>query len=130
MRSFLPILTACLCSAALSGGVWAAGSVASDSMRARPVALTDATSAPTMLRLVRAHGAYTPAQCGHGAFFSDVSAYRWNGKALGHQTWSEHAPVGGGLAYYWTARHGRVWFDGATFYNHSSATVLVAGWCE
>lgn len=103
---------------------------------ARPVALSDATYAPTTLVLLHAGDAVTVADrfgydChtrnGRG-YFSDVSAYKWNGRALGAQRWDSVDMV-----YYWRIPHTRgqsVRFDGATFYNDSRHSVLVAGWCE
>lgn len=102
--------------------------------QARPVALTEARSAPTYLVYLWPHGSvtYATGNDGHncpgkrGGYFSDVSAYAWNGSALGPQRWDD---IG---AYYWHVphHHGRVTFDGSTFNNESRYRVLVAAWCE
>jgi hypothetical protein len=92
---------------------------------AQPVVLSDAAVSPTWLRLVQPHrSAAIPLGCAYRA--SDVSAYRWNGHALGAQRWTaDH------LVTYWTTRHHRrVTFDGVTFRNRTRSAVIVAAWCE
>jgi hypothetical protein len=64
-------------------------------------------------------------QCGHGGFFTEYSAYRSNGGALGAQQWRE-----GRTLVTWAGRHGRVTFDGITFKNGTLAVTIVAGWCS
>jgi hypothetical protein len=97
---------------------------------ARAVTLRDARVAPTELRLLQPHARITYAtptgeNCTGGGYFSDVSAYRWNGEALGAQ-------VHRSLRDRWTVPGTRthVTFDGVTFRNHASVPVLIAGWCE
>jgi hypothetical protein len=123
---YLTLWAVCILSAACIVG---AGIVASDAMAAaRPVALADASTPPNTLRYVMPgqHVTY-PIQCANGSgFWSDVSAYRWNGKPLGAQRWSRSA-----LRWVWDdPRGGRVTFDGITFRNRTRSPVLVAGWCE
>lgn len=102
----------------------------------RAVSLADAHVSPSMLRYVFPGHTFTPrtdAQghpChahGRAGFYSDVSAYRWNGSALGPQRWNARA-----LVYYWHARGdaGAAVYDGLSFRNDTYAPVLVAGWCE
>lgn len=111
------------------------------------VGLADATTAPTYLVYLWPHGSVTYSSgrdgwnCRKGqrlpdgstlkrnGWFSDVSAYAWNGTAIGAQVdyddydaWSVRS--------YWHGAHGHVTFDGITFYNGSNVPVLVAGWCE
>jgi len=133
MRARTGILPAILASAAMVGGTVVAGSVASDAMAsARPVALADATVPPTVLVYVAPGRGYTTrharpcrARSGRRGYFSDVSAYRWDGSALGAQTW--HAPE---LAYVWRDHDDfAVTYNGRTFFNDTTAPVLVAGWC-
>lgn len=97
----------------------------------RSVSLSDARFAPSVLVYVRAGETYTlrharPCKGKRGrSYFTDVSAYTWQGGALGAQTWDA-----GDEVYAWRAPSGRVAFDGRTFHNETSAPVLVAGWCE
>jgi hypothetical protein len=102
----------------------------------RAVSLADASAPPTMLAYVLPGHAFTPntdsegRPChahGRAGYFSDASAYRWNGSALGAQHWNASA-----LVYYWHARGhvGAVAYDGLTFRNDTRAPILVAGWCE
>lgn len=115
----------------LGAAVWAAlGMLAAAALAsptdARRVSLTDARVAPSMMVLVPAHETHNAlTQCAHGTYYSDISAYRWNGRALGAQRWTRERTL-----TYWRARHGRVTFDGITWRNRTRAAVLVAGWCE
>jgi len=85
------------------------------SAQARAVALTDATAAPSYVRVLAPGASVTKTrQCPHGAW-TDFNAYRGNGRALASQRHSA-----------W----GRVTFDGRTFRNGERFAVLVAGWCE
>jgi hypothetical protein len=126
-RFYIVLWAVCILSAA---SIIGAGAVASAAMAAdfRPVALTDATVPPNTLRYLMPgqHVTY-PIQCANGSgFWSDVSAYRWSGRALGAQRWSRSA-----LRYVWDdPRGGRVTFDGITFRNRTRSPVLVAGWCS
>jgi len=101
---------------------------------ARPVTLSMARVEPTWLVLVPGmdvrHGrvrfhrvthAATP--CPHGGYFSDVSAYRWNGSALGGQHETRMR-----VSWRDTREGGRVVWDGVTFTNRTTRAVLVAGW--
>lgn len=98
----------------------------------RAVSLSDASAPPASLvylypgasvTLAHARTGYTCAPAGR--YFSDVSAYRWDGSALGPQRWEARA-----LRYVWRDHAGRaVTWDGATWRNHTGAPVLVAGWC-
>lgn len=113
-------------------------SIAQATPTARAVALSDAAVPPTYLVYLWPHGSVTFARetgrhrraadnCPRGGYFSDVSAYAWNGAPLAPQRWDR---IG---VYYWQlghGHHGRVTFDGITFRNESSRKVLVAGWCE
>ena len=86
------------------------------SASARAVALTDATAAPSYVRVLAPGASVTKTrQCPRGARWSDVNAYRGNGRALASQRRSA-----------W----GRVTFEGVTFRNAERFAVLVAGWCE
>ena len=89
---------------------------------ARSVSLTDASSAPSYLRLLQPGSGVTKTrQCPRGQFYSDVNAYRWNGHALAPQRWNAAGDV---------MTWGRVKFDGITFHNGGRRPVLVAAWCE
>jgi hypothetical protein len=94
---------------------------------ARPVNLTDATYAPSRLVYLQPHMAATfdVDQCPRGTYFSEVSAYRWNGHALSAQRWNADHTV-----TYWSYGRERITFDGITFRNATHHHVLVAGWCE
>jgi len=86
------------------------------SAQARAVALTDASASPSYVRMLAPGASVTKArQCPHGARWTDVNAYRGNGRALASQKRSA-----------WR----RVTFDGVTFRNGERFAVLVAGWCE
>lgn len=91
---------------------------------AQSVSLTDATVAPSWMRLVQPHrSAAIPLRCSYS--LTDVSAYRWNGGALGAQRWTaDHL-----LTYWTTPHHRRVTFDGRTFRNRTRVGVIVAAWC-
>lgn len=101
----------------------------------RAVRLSDARTAPTHLALLAPHARTTldDWQCGRAPvngsasdrYYSDTSAYGWDGHALGAQRWTRDHTV-----TYWRTRTGRVTFDGVVFRNHSRRAVLVAGWCE
>lgn len=100
---------------------------------AQAVALSDATTAPTYMTLLRpgASALYTGRggyNCPGGSYFTDVSAYTWQGRALGPQRWTrDHT-----LTYWRVPNHPRqfVTFDGIKFHNDSHRAVLVAGWCD
>lgn len=131
--------TAALCVSIMA--LWAIAFTATahaDTSAARPVSLSQASIEPTWMVYVpgisishgrvRAHRvthAATP--CPHGTYFSDVSAYRWDGSALGAQHWS-HARQR--MLWNDTPEGGRVAYDGVTFVNRTTRAVLVAGWCE
>lgn len=134
---YRPFFLACLCSAAMTIGIVWAGCAASDAMaQARPVALADAHSAPSMLHYVQAGRYFTPNTDAMGrpckrtaqarAYYSDVSAYAWDGSALGAQRRNART-----LLTYWhrPGSAGAVTYDGLTFHNDTYAPVLVAGWC-
>lgn len=119
--------------AVLAVALWRACDSAS--AQARAVGLGDAITPPTYLVYLYPHGSVTYARsdrhhvgenCPHGGFFTDVSAYHWNGTALAPQRWtSDHTLT------YWRNRNGRsVSFDGITFHNGTYSPVLVAGWCD
>lgn len=102
----------------------------------RAVGLADALSPPQYIVYlgVGAHVTYARTDKGHvgencprtGGYFTDVSAYHWNGTALRAQRWTPD-----GTVTYWPNSNGRrVTFDGITFTNRTRAPVLVAGWCE
>ena len=92
----------------------------------RAVALTDASGPPTWLRLLAPGKAtHRPRQCPGGAFYSDVHAYRWDGRALGPQRWNTDHD-----RQTWRGVRGRVTFDGVSFHNGTRRPVLAAGWCE
>lgn len=112
MRKFLPAFIAAL--------VVVLAYCLPSTAQAHAVGLSQARSAPTWLVSVPAHRTRTVLrQCPHGTWFSEFSAYRWDGSPLPAQRRT------GDLV-----RWGRVTFDGLTWRNHTSATVLVAGWCE
>lgn len=98
-----------------------------ENAHARAVSLADASYPPTYLVYLYPGASVTYADhgenCPGGGFFSDVSAYQWNGHAVGRQHHTE-------LSDYWPTKSGRVTFDGITFRNRSHRPVLVAGWCE
>jgi hypothetical protein len=87
---------------------------------ARAVELSDATAPPRFLQYVKP-GAVSRSvpRC-----TSEVSAYKWDGNALGPQRqdfdgWS-----------YWDGPRGQVWFDGIGFVNLTRKPVIVAAWCS
>ena len=85
----------------------------------RPVTLRQAAIPPTYLRMLQPGRSTTVTrQCG-SQYWSELSAYQWNGEALP------------GQRYYGERMHwGRVTFDGITWRNGTSQPVLVAGWCD
>jgi hypothetical protein len=98
------------------------------------VALTDAHSAPSVMVMLTPNEHITYAHGRDGwncrrSYFTDVSAYSWTGRAIGAQ----HHDARTDVDYWRVPHHGthtsEVVFDGATFFNHSRASVLVAGWC-
>lgn len=107
---------------------------------ARSVSLDDALSPPSRSAYLYP-GARVTYAYGHqglncppngdadvSGFFTDVSAYRWNGHAMAHaQEWD----TDGFIVTLWRDSSGRsVTFDGITFRNHTHHRVIVAGWCE
>lgn len=64
---------------------------------------------------------------GKRSYPSDVSAYRWDGSALGAQHWNKDQTL-----QVWDVPRHRTYvsYDGATFFNHTHRSVLVALWCE
>ncbi len=113
------------------------GTVASahaDTYRAR-VPLSAAHVAPDRLSYLlpgarvsfTAHGRDCPrSRATPASSFSDVSAYRWDGSALGVQHWTGRAGN-----FYWRPRQGagRVTYRRGAFRNGTRHAVLVAGWC-
>lgn len=102
----------------------------------KPVGLSQSEVAPTYLTYLWPGASVTYASEDDGyncvdkhgrgvGWFSDVSAYTWQGKPLSQQQWAQHHTL-----TFWRAKKGRVTFDGITFRNHTSKPVLVAGWCE
>ena len=93
--------------------------IPSGAQAAESVALADAASAPSHLRLLEPGESVTRSrQCGRDDW-SNVNAYRWNGRALAAQRWTQNG---------W--RWGRVTFEAGRFTNGSRSAVLVAGWCD
>ena len=100
--------------------------LAADAAVAKPVSLSDARTAPDFLRALKPGRTVTVTrQCPRGGYWMETSAYRGRGGALGGQRWtSDHTVT------YWPAAYGgRVTFDGITFANRTTRTVLVGGWC-
>lgn len=104
--------------------------------KAHPVSLWDATVAPSELAYLKPGKSVTFASEDDGynctnakgrgtGWFTDTSAYGWNGEAVGAQRWNADHTV-----TYWMVAHRRVTFDGITFRNHSKLSVIVAGWCD
>jgi hypothetical protein len=93
----------------------------------RPVALNVANSDPDYLRALAPRESVSKArQCGRSGFFTETSAYGARGQALGGQRWT-----GGPFPVMsWQGVGGRVVWDGLTFVNHTTRTVLVAAWCS
>lgn len=112
------LLSLTLCAATLASGAYV-----DRALGARAVSLSDAATMPTVEHALRAHRSVSvPLWCAFN--LTDVSAYYWDGSALGAQRWtSDHTVT------YWRAKRGRVTFDGLTFRNRTRATVLVAVWC-
>lgn len=136
-----PYLIAALTSALLLAGILLAGSAAS--RQAREVELSDARIAPSKLAYLKpgqdrtyAHGV-EGWNCPHRTWFSDVSAYHWDGSALGPQRFDARAlkyvwrnTVQRARRSHWRSVKGQVTFDGITFHNRTGQPVIVAGWCE
>lgn len=107
--------------------------VRTPSAGAHPVSPIRAAVAPSEMAYVKPRRSVTFAHgvegwnCPPRGWFSDVSAYRWNGGALGEQEWPSDTPF---PHYTWRDEDGRsITFDGITFRNHTRRSVLVAGWC-
>lgn len=104
---------------------------AGNATQAREVELSDARRPPTRLAYLMPGEARTYARgiegwnCRDRTWFSDVSAYHWDGSALGPQRFNRRTQV-----MFWRSVRGRVTFDGITFRNRTDRPVLVAGWCE
>lgn len=116
-----------LCSLILAAAGLTGAAVAKAEPQAKPVALSDARMAPDFIASVRPHNAVLiEYQCDrHGrTYFTDTSAYRRNGAALGAQRWTRDHTL-----TYWKAPKGYVTFDGVTFRNLTPYRVLIAGWC-
>jgi hypothetical protein len=125
--ALVAIALACVLSIGLA---FAGSALASEgTWHANRVGLGDATTAPTYLVYLRPHGSVTYSvgsdghNCPRGGFFTDVSAYAWNGTAIGAQFHTNDHD-------YWRGYRGRVSFDGITFHNGTHRKVLVAGWCD
>jgi hypothetical protein len=115
-------LTAWLVVLAVALLVTAATSHAATAPKA--VALSDASVAPTTLRVVKGYGEVAVPKCKHGRTVTDVSAYTGTGRALSAQG------IDPAMGYYWQAPSGRrVGYDGRSFYNGLSVPVIVAVWC-
>ncbi len=118
MRTIATIITA----AALAG----AAAAPADASYPRAVSLSDASSAPSFLHLVKPGRSYlTLTQCRGDSYFSDTSAYRWNGQQLSAQRWDRDRTI----TFWRDRRGGRVTFDGIVWRNRTHRSVLVAGWC-
>jgi hypothetical protein len=127
MSHFRFAVTLSIAVAIAASFICALGAVTATAQVSRAVSLSDATYAPSFLRLVPARSELTHRQypCKGKHYFGDVSAYRWNGRALGAQ----QRDIDNLL--YWSAPSGRaVGYDGRTFYNGLRVPVLVAGWCN
>ena len=130
-RAVAAIFAALLLTVALTAVAYGTAHAATPTPRA--VSLSEAEVAPTYLVFLYPHASVTYAHgrygynCPRGGYFSDVSAYQWNGAALAPQRWDR---IGVDYWNYGHGHHGRVTFDGITFRNEGSRPVLVAGWCE
>lgn len=95
---------------------------------AHAVALTDARSVPSYLQLVRPFRT----RClpmGLVWRMMEVSAYRWNGRALGvQQIGALRTTNTRGSYWLMPGTRDRVEFDGACFHNETLRPVLVAAW--
>lgn len=96
--------------------------------RPRAVALTDARVAPDYLRLVRpSRTRCLPSRIVWGG--TEVSAYRWNGRALGPERWGRlRTTRTHGDWWRMPGTRDRVEYDGACFHNETRQAVLVAVW--
>jgi hypothetical protein len=105
----------------VAGAYFAADALSAPAPAPRAVSLSDARYAPDTLRYLHA-GERT---CARGfARGTDLSAYRWDGSALGPQRWNKDR-----TRMLWANRVGkRVVFDGVCFYNRTNGAVLVAAW--
>lgn len=134
-RSIQAVVIAALLAIAVSAAIAPDAHAGEGTWKAHRVGLGDALTPPTVLHYLRPHRSitYTHGRDGHncprGGWFSDVSAYAWNGTAIGAQVdyddydaWSVRSAGHGA--------HGHVTFDGITFWNGSNVPVLVAAWCE
>jgi hypothetical protein len=139
---YIGTLCALVCALALAGDAYGApvppDSPSKGSMAPWPVSLTDARTPPTAMAYVpgvmRPVRLQRPASvalgCPTGARPTDVSAYRWNGRALGAQTFTPDGSM-------WQVKRGRynvgaVTYERrtGTFTNESARPVLVAIWCD
>lgn len=104
---------------------------------AHAVSLADASFRPDRLAYVRSGQSVTfRRQCGGRVdvrshhwtrdYFTEISAYRWNGARLSPQMWSADQT----LTVWVTQNYRPVTFDGLTFRNGTTSTVIVAGWCS
>lgn len=112
-------LTATLAATSIAAGVAYAST-------ARPMSTSDATAGADFTATIRPGQRLTiEHQCARGGYFTEFSAYRHDGSALGPQNWRE-----GRTLVYWQGAHGRVTFDGVTWRNETRATAVVKGWCS
>lgn len=123
------LITAALAAALLMiASTLALGAEFAQANTARAVNLSEANFAPDRLVYVKPGKSVTILdQCGPrtvanlGGFFTELSAYRWNGRALPAQRWNSDRTL---------LRWGRVSFDGITATNRYPFPVLFAGWCS
>lgn len=102
---------------------------ASPAMGARSVSYADRTTDADFSAHIAPGTVLTvDRQCGHG-WFTEFSAYRADGAAIGAQRVERFADGTMKRVLWQYGRH-NVTFDGVTFRNHTRHAVRVAGWCS
>ncbi len=93
----------------------------------RAVSLSDATHAPRSAFFVfPGETIIGKVQCPRGHFWTETSAYRWDGSALSAQRWNRLHD----RTFWRDSRGGRVIFDGVAVHNGTRAPIIFAGWCS
>lgn len=113
--------------------LWVALSLVTPDAEARRVSAYEALLPPSYARVVPPWGVWRPPVCEDGRrAYTDVSAYRRNGKALGPQE------LMGRHSYWWSSRwRSSRWTYGvlynkkrARFWNQTWGPILAAVWCD
>lgn len=90
------------------------------------VSLSQASREPDVLVYVKAGRRHVLGRPCHGHVVTEVSAYRWDGSALGSQRWNRAHDA---MRWHDGWEGGNVWFNGLSVRNRTARPILFAGWC-